>query len=304
MGRRVEMRTGKEGAETLQRFVYDNYLCIQHLRGADNALLQSYVWDPTEPIASRPLVFIPSGGEVSYYFHDGNKNVSDLVDIHGSVIHYAYTPFGAPTASAPSENPFRFSSEVYDETPGLVYYNYRHYNPADGRWCGRDPLMERGGGINLHGFLTNNPIFLFDDKGRSVVLALKATTITSLLCAVPQAVAVVIDYPESGDKFKHCVTSCRIAKTCGVGVMEIVGLSKELRDRAVAFICRKIPSLQGTFFCNGGHGDVFDSFQDLKANHPCVGWEGYVFGVVGSWVGTIFRQSCECCCDCKVGREN
>ena len=31
MGRRVEMRTVKDGAETLQRFVYDNYLCIQQL---------------------------------------------------------------------------------------------------------------------------------------------------------------------------------------------------------------------------------------------------------------------------------
>ena len=35
MGRRVEMRTVKDGAETLQRFVYDNYLCIQQLRGAN-----------------------------------------------------------------------------------------------------------------------------------------------------------------------------------------------------------------------------------------------------------------------------
>ena len=104
MGRRVEMRTMKDGTETLQRFVYDNYLCIQQLRGADNALFHSYVWDPTEPIATRPLVFIPSGGEVSYYFHDGNKNVSDLGDIHGTIVHYSYTPFGASAASVHAED--------------------------------------------------------------------------------------------------------------------------------------------------------------------------------------------------------
>ena len=49
MGRRVEMRTMKDGAETLQRFVYDNYLCVQQLRGTDNTLFHSYVWDPTNP---------------------------------------------------------------------------------------------------------------------------------------------------------------------------------------------------------------------------------------------------------------
>ena len=149
MGRRVEMRTMKDGAETLQRFVYDNYLCIQQLRGTDNALFHSYVWDPTEPIATRPLVFIPSGGEVSYYFHDGNKNVSDLVPASGAPIHYSYTPFGVPTASAPSENPFRFSSEVYDKPLGLSYYNYRHYNSREGRWVQRDPGKEEVS-VNLY----------------------------------------------------------------------------------------------------------------------------------------------------------
>ena len=92
MGRRVEMRTVKDVAETLQCFVYDNYLCIQQLRGADNALFHSYIWDPTEPIATRPLIFLPSSGFLSYYFHDGNKNVSDLVDIQGNIVHYSYTP--------------------------------------------------------------------------------------------------------------------------------------------------------------------------------------------------------------------
>ena len=140
MGRRVEMRTMKDDTETLQRFVYDNYLCIQQLRGADNALFHSYVWDPTEPIATRPLIFRPASGVLSYYFHDGNKNVSDLVDVHETVVHYDYTPFGTPTVSARSENPYTFSSEYMDDGLGLVYYNYRHYSPSYGRWLSFDPI--------------------------------------------------------------------------------------------------------------------------------------------------------------------
>ena len=112
MGRRVEMRTVKDGEETLQRFVYDNYLCIQQLRGAENALFQSYVWDLTEPIATHPLVFQPASDEIACNSHDGNKNVFDLVDIQGSVVHCVYTSFGTPTASAPSENPFIFPLSI------------------------------------------------------------------------------------------------------------------------------------------------------------------------------------------------
>ena len=159
MGRRVEMRTVKDGEETLQRFVYDNYLCIQQLRGADNALFHSYVWDPTEPIATRPLIFRPASGVLSYYFHDGNKNVSDLVDIQGSVVHYDYTAFGNPTASSASDNPFRFSSELYDEVLGLAYYNYRHYNYREGRWLTRDPIAVTNRMCSrLYTFCSNAPM--------------------------------------------------------------------------------------------------------------------------------------------------
>ncbi len=142
LGRRVEMRTVKDGEEALQRFVYDNYLCVQQLRGTDNTLFQSYVWDPTEPIATRPLVFLPTSGEKAYYFHDGNKNVSDLVSSSAPLIHYSYTPFGSLSASASSGNPFGFSSEMYDDVLDLIYYNYRHNIPRFGRWLSRDPLEE------------------------------------------------------------------------------------------------------------------------------------------------------------------
>ena len=155
MGRRVEMRTVKNGVETLQRFVYDNYLCVQQLRGADNAIFHSYVWAPTEPIATRPLIFLPASS-LAYYFHDGNKNVSDLVDTQGNIVHYDYAPFGTSTASVPSANPFTFSSEYIDENFALIYYNYRHYNPLIGRWNSRDLSDERIVTL-LYPFINNNP---------------------------------------------------------------------------------------------------------------------------------------------------
>ena len=118
-----------------------------------------FVWDPTEPIATRPLwMQRPAGSYNFFYFHDGNKNVSELVSYQaarGVPAHYEYAPFGALTAATTNTaftafnvaetNPFRFSSEYADDALGLVYYNYRHYEPVTGRWLQRDPSEENGG---------------------------------------------------------------------------------------------------------------------------------------------------------------
>ena len=62
------------------------------------------------------------------------------MDTQGNIVQYDYIAFGTSTATAFSENPYRFSSEVYDNGLGLVYYNYRHYTTKDGRWVGHDKV--------------------------------------------------------------------------------------------------------------------------------------------------------------------
>ena len=71
-------RMGRRLTKNDRRFVYDGYLQIPELTpSADDILhspfsiLHSYVWDPTEPVATRPLVW-RHGGETRYYTHDRN----------------------------------------------------------------------------------------------------------------------------------------------------------------------------------------------------------------------------------------
>jgi RHS repeat-associated protein len=54
-------------------------------------------------------------------------------------------------------NPFRFSTKYHDEETDLLYYGYRYYDPNAGRWLNRDPVWELGG-LNLYGYVRNNPI--------------------------------------------------------------------------------------------------------------------------------------------------
>ncbi|MDX9794626.1 MAG: RHS repeat-associated core domain-containing protein, partial [Kiritimatiellia bacterium] len=102
------------------------------------------------------------------YAFDQAKNVTELFDSAGGIAAaYDHGPFGedmAATGSAAGLNPFRFSSEVWDGALGLVYYNWRHYNPLDGRFISRDPIEERGG-LNLYGFVGNDPVNRWDYLG-------------------------------------------------------------------------------------------------------------------------------------------
>ena len=180
MGRRVEYIETMNGAtNTHYRFVYDGFLCIQRLDALSNNTVDlAFGWDPTEPVATRPLWMQRVSGTYNFfYFHDGNKNVSDLVSyqsVRGVPAHYEYAPFGALTDAttntaftafnAATTNPFRFSSEYADAALGLVYYNYRHYEPVTGRWLSRDPLNVWRN-INIMSFSDNNPLACSDMFG-------------------------------------------------------------------------------------------------------------------------------------------
>ena len=85
----------------------------------------------------------------------------------GRRAQYEHDPYGNPintTGDAAGLNLYRYSNEYHDEDLGLIYYNYRHYNPTDGRWINRDPIAEQGG-INLYGFIRNTPLAFMDWLG-------------------------------------------------------------------------------------------------------------------------------------------
>ena len=48
--------------------------------------------------------------------------------------------------------------------PGVTDYTYRYYDPLTGRWPSRDPIEEEGG-INLYGFVYNDPYTWYDFLG-------------------------------------------------------------------------------------------------------------------------------------------
>ena len=121
-------------------------------------------WDPSQPTATRPLA-IQKDGTWFTYGYDITKNVCEVFGPAGYIrTAYSYAPFGNVTASGDVTQPFQWSSEHYDSELDLVYYNYRHYSPALGRFLSRDPIEEQGG-LNLYAFVQNNQLTKKESRG-------------------------------------------------------------------------------------------------------------------------------------------
>ena len=178
MGRRFEKKVTVGGTTGFHaRYLYRDYLQVAEcdLTGETPKLVRSYLWDPSEPEATRVLAMTrweANGTQVKehlYCMHDAMKNVTSLFgEARGRRALYEYRSYGGLVTSEGNmaqENKFRFSCEYMDDELGLIYYNYRHLNPRDGRWISRDPIAEQGG-WNLFAFVNNNGIINFDYLGK------------------------------------------------------------------------------------------------------------------------------------------
>lgn len=126
-----------------ERYLYRGYLQIAALDMLNSRnVLRTMFWDPLEEMATRPLALVQDATLYCYGW-DFNKNVTEVFDGEGTVAAaYDYSPYGQAASTGDLVQPVQWSSEMNDAELALVYYNYRYYHPADGRWINRDPLKE------------------------------------------------------------------------------------------------------------------------------------------------------------------
>ena len=177
---RVSLRGGAWCTRICRRMGARPQRRARRLNGANNSITELFEWDPTEPVATRPMFMqyrVPGQTYALFYTHDGNKNVSEVVHFsraNGVAAHYEYAPFGEVTAQVrrggvtaydfSAINPWRFSSEYADDALACDYYNYRHYEIISAKWLTRDSIEENGG-TNLYQFLANESLSNVDDLG-------------------------------------------------------------------------------------------------------------------------------------------
>ena len=146
MGRCLEKKVEVNGGITLHEgYIYHDYLqiaCVD-LQKPFQAAKRYITWDPTQSAATRPLA-IQQGKEWYTYAWDLPKNIIAIFTPSGTLsTTYTYTPFGKVSVVGDVTQSIQWSSEYHDPELALVYYNYRYYNPQDGRWTRRDYLPVR-----------------------------------------------------------------------------------------------------------------------------------------------------------------
>ena len=188
-GRRATKKVTVDGSITLhQRYIYRGYLQIAccDLTRANHPALWLITWDPTQSIATRPLAIQKDGTWYTYGW-DLTKNICELYGSNGYIrTAYTYSPYGSVTESGNTRQPIQWSSEYNDTELGLVYYNYRHYNPLDGRWLGRDILHPKQ---YIYSF--NSPHEIID------YLGLKELVFNPESCELTLHMTAEIDYVKS-----------------------------------------------------------------------------------------------------------
>ena len=143
----------------------------------------SYVWDVAAGLPAvlqdgantyvygLDLISATDGqGAQTYFTHDGLGSTTDLTDDEGDETDdYTYDIFGAiRSQSGSSDNFWLFTGEQQDADSDMYYLRARYYNPAIGRFLGRDPLT--GCALqpqtqNRYAYVENNPANLVDPSG-------------------------------------------------------------------------------------------------------------------------------------------
>ena len=172
MGRRSYKKVTVNGEVILhQRYIYRGYLQIAccDLTRSNHPCLWLIMWDPTQPIATRPLAIQKDGTWYTYGL-DLTKNVCEVFGTTGYIATtYTYSPYGEVTANGSVEQPIQWSSEFLDKETELVYYNYRYYSVREGAWISRDMIYERDL-LNLYSLCKGQILFKIDYIGNNVVI--------------------------------------------------------------------------------------------------------------------------------------
>ncbi|WP_176014020.1 RHS repeat domain-containing protein [Victivallis sp. Marseille-Q1083] len=167
---KVILKSGATGqTQSEVAYVYDgwNVVGVYDTTTATPTFQKGYLWgeDLSGSLQGAGgvggLLAEKRGGQTYLPVYDGNGNIMSYLNAStkASVAEYVYDAFGRTISSSGAEADnftYRFSTKPMDGN-GLYYYGYRYYDPQHGRWISRDPIEENGG-VNLYGFVGNNPV--------------------------------------------------------------------------------------------------------------------------------------------------
>jgi RHS repeat-associated protein len=194
-GRRVwiEEKDAQGTVTSVRRYVWAGGTQPAEERDGSNTVLRRfYAEGEHAPGAAAPLARL-------FYAKDHLGSVREVTDAAGVLrARYDYGFWGNRTrVSGDAETAVGYTGHHHHGKSGLVLTWYRAYDPDTGRWLSRDPIAESGG-INLYGYVGNDPVNGVDPWGLHDVVAHYYITSGQLTLQSPSVGYSVVAQMESG----------------------------------------------------------------------------------------------------------
>jgi len=159
------LRTEKQTSAGKTYFLYDGSDPVGEYSSSGQAM--AYNTFDADGLVLR-YVNGSSTGYFIFYTFDERGDVAQRTDSTGAVQSSdLYDAYGTRTSTAAQADPFGYEGQFgyYTDTSlGLILCTHRYYDPSNGRWLTRDP-MGYGGGVNLYGYVGNDPGNRIDPSG-------------------------------------------------------------------------------------------------------------------------------------------
>jgi|GEM_PF-2441764 len=176
-------RIGKKINDVFRRkWLYDGQLRIvaeQQLDSSGNVtFVNRFVYGSNAHTPKVMLRYTSPTGQPTVYriFSDhlgSPRYIVNVANKNDVLLRAHYSAFGIATldggTSVPVGSldavPFGFAGGLYDPDTGLVHFGARDYDPVIGRWVSKDPILFRGGQVNLYSYVGNDPVNSLDPMG-------------------------------------------------------------------------------------------------------------------------------------------
>jgi RHS repeat-associated protein len=168
----AEYENGGSGYQLARKFVYGDYV--------DEPLMMVRLVEEkkdsrekTESGTETGISITPAAQmiEEKYYYHaNANYNIAAMTNAAAAIVEqYRYSAYGIPVTITTNTigNPFYFTGKRYDAELGWYDYNFRPFDPAQGRFPVRED--EYRNTVNSYQYCNAAPLHKTDPTGKIVV---------------------------------------------------------------------------------------------------------------------------------------
>jgi RHS repeat-associated protein len=240
----------------------------------------SYITGP----GGLPLEQI-SGSAVYYYHQDQLGSTRAITDSTGTTqAAYTFDAYGNVSASTGTlANPFQYAGQYRDQESGLYYLRARYYEPGNGQFITRDPLVVKT--RQPYQYVADAPVNETDPSGAFVQILIGA----AVGGIIAGASSVIVQYANTGQVDMRQVGISAAAGAVGGAITAALGPEAGVP----AFEAVETELLAGA--AGGAAYGALNSIgnQTLLQHRPvqCLNWSEIanetLFGTVGGMMGSI-----------------